>query len=62
MQKFQLKQQVAIAASGETGEVVGRAEYAGSEPTYLLRYKAADGRAVEQWWNESALTDEFAPG
>lgn len=55
MQKFELKQQVTIAASGETGEVIGRAEYAASESTYLVRYKAADGRAVESWWNESAL-------
>jgi len=53
--KFQLKQNVTIKASGETGEIIGRAEYACSEPNYLIRYKAADGRAVEAWWIESAL-------
>lgn len=53
--KFELKQTVTIAASGERGEVIGRAEYVTSEPQYLLRYKCADGRAVESWWAESAL-------
>ena len=54
--KFELKQNVTISASGEQGQVVARAEYATAEPSYLLRYKCADGRAVEQWWAESALT------
>ena len=53
--KYELKQNVTIATSGEQGEVIARAEYATSEPSYLLRYKCADGRAVESWWSESAL-------
>lgn len=53
---FDLKAQVVIKASGETGQVLGRAEYATSEPSYFLRYRAADGRAVEAWWAESALS------
>lgn len=53
--KFVLNQEVSIAASGESGIVIGRAEYANSENSYLLRYRAADGRAVETWWQESAL-------
>ena len=53
--KYQMKQTVTIAASGESGEVIGRAEYAHSESSYLVRYKCADGRAVESWWPESAL-------
>lgn len=53
--KYQLKQIVKIAASGEEGEVIGRAEYAHCEPSYYIRYKRADGCAVEQWWSESAL-------
>lgn len=55
--KFNLNAHVSIAASGEAGEVVARAEYAAAENGYLVRYKAADGRAVEAWWGESALTD-----
>lgn len=54
--KFQLQQTVTITASGEQGEIIGRAEYTTSEPSYLIRYKCADGRAVESWWNESALS------
>lgn len=54
-QKFNLKQQVSIIASGEVGEIVGRAEYTTAEPTYLIRYKSTDGRAVENWWTESAI-------
>jgi hypothetical protein len=53
--KFALKQKVTLAASGESGEVIGRAEYTNDEPRYLVRYKAADGRCVENWWPESAL-------
>lgn len=54
--KFSLGDKVAIVASGETGEVVGRAEYADSSNQYYIRYKAGDGRATESWWSESALT------
>jgi len=52
---YLLGDQVCIVASGEHGEVIGRAEYSNDENTYYIRYKAADGRAVESWWNESAL-------
>lgn len=54
--KFKLQHEVTIQASGEKGTIIGRAEYTGSEPHYQLRYKAADGRAVESWWAESALS------
>lgn len=53
--KYELQQIVTITASGERGEVIGRAEYTLAEPCYLLRYQCADGRAVEMWWSESAL-------
>lgn len=55
MFKFELGTRVAITASEEVGEVIGRAEYQLGEDAYLLRYKAADGRAVDAWWSESAL-------
>ncbi|CAB3962246.1 MULTISPECIES: hypothetical protein [Burkholderia] len=53
--KYAIGSDVTIAASGENGEVVGRAEYAASENSYLVRYRSADGRAMECWWSESAL-------
>lgn len=53
--KFELQQLVEITASSEQGTVIGRAEYATSEDSYLIRYQAADGRATEAWWSESAL-------
>jgi hypothetical protein len=52
---FQLNEPVVIKASRESGEVIGRADYVASENAYLIRYKAADGRATDQWWGESAL-------
>lgn len=52
---FSLGQNISITASGETGTVIGRAEYATSENTYLIRYKAANGLATEAWWQESAI-------
>lgn len=47
-------------SSGEQGEVLGRAEYAHSEPTYMVRFKAADGRAGQEWWEESVLVPRAA--
>jgi hypothetical protein len=53
--QFELNNEVTITASGESGTIIGRAEYSASSPQYLVRYKAADGRAVEAWWNEDAI-------
>lgn len=55
MFKFKLGSTVVIAVSGESGDVIGRAEYDTGNLQYLVRYKCADGRAVEQWWDEVAL-------
>jgi len=54
--QFQLGDEVSIAVSGERGSIVARAEYATGVRSYLVRYKAGDGRAVENWWHEDALT------
>lgn len=53
--QFELDQDVRLELSGENGEVIGRAEYVNKDPQYLVRYKAADGRQVEAWWDEDAL-------
>jgi len=53
--QHQLNTAVTITASGEQGTIIGRAEYVNAEPSYLVRYKCADGRAVENWWTESAI-------
>lgn len=53
--KFSMQQRVTIEITGESGVVIGRAEYSMTEPSYYLRYQAADGRATEEWWAESAL-------
>lgn len=55
--RFNLNQQVAIVASAESGQVIGRAQYATGQDQYFVRYRAADGRAVESWWGEDALTE-----
>lgn len=52
---FELRQVVQISETEETGTVHARSESTYSEPQYLVRYKAADGRATEQWWSENAL-------
>lgn len=53
--KFNLGEPVRIFKGQEQGEVIARAEYATAEPSYYIRYIAADGRATEAWWAESAL-------
>lgn len=55
--KYDLKSRVKLNESEEHGEIVGRAEYAYTENTYLIRYKAGDERQVETWWGESTLSD-----
>lgn len=52
---YELRQAVKLAESGEMGTVVGRAEYTNSRNGYFIRYRAADGRQVEQWWPEDSL-------
>ncbi|KAA8727579.1 hypothetical protein F4W05_13255 [Ewingella americana] len=53
--KFELAAQVAILISGEAGHVKARAEYVTNANAYLVHYKAADGRAVDSWFDESEL-------
>lgn len=53
--KFNLGDKVMITTSGETGEVIGRAEFTSGNPQFQVRYLAADGRATECWWSDAAL-------
>lgn len=55
MFKFELGQEVALNLSVERGFVRGRAQYEHGENSYYIVYKAADGRMVEAWWQESLL-------
>ena len=61
MQKFafELGDQVELS-SGEKGVVVARAEYMESEPSYYIRYVAADGRLTECWWSGKAIKEKAA--
>lgn len=54
--KFNLGDLVHINVSNEVGEVIGRADYLDSNNQYQIRYQAGDGRAVEAWWTESAIS------
>lgn len=53
--KFERDSRVKLVESGEEGVVIGRSEYSFAENSYLVRYKAGDGRQVQTWWDESAL-------
>lgn len=48
---------VMISVSGEVGEIIGRAEREYDLHEYLVRYKDANGCAVERWWNENAIEE-----
>lgn len=56
--EFSIGENVEIEVSGEKGVIIGRAEYLSSENQYYIRYKAADGRATESWWNADALKSD----
>ncbi|ELV7527156.1 hypothetical protein QMU90_000927 [Edwardsiella ictaluri] len=63
--KFGLSQMVNVRVSDEFGEVRGRAQYANTENQYYIHYRAADGRAVSAWFDESllvAVEDDRHPG
>ncbi|MGO2975944.1 MULTISPECIES: hypothetical protein [Hafniaceae] len=53
--KFEISQLVMLIVSDESGEVKGRAEYSTHENAYFVHYRAADGRAVSAWVDESNL-------
>ncbi len=57
MFKFELGQQVSIKASGEKGTVEACAKYISSGNSYYIHYRAADGRAVTQWFEERHIED-----
>lgn len=52
---YSLGQNVKLVASEEKGVIIGRAEYASMSDCYLVRYKAGDGRQVENWWSVDAM-------
>jgi hypothetical protein len=52
--EFAMNQKVTLL-SGERGHIIGRAEYQHSCPSFLVRYKAGDGRLVESWWVADAM-------
>lgn len=53
---LELGDPVVISASGEPGEVVGRAEYAKGEPTYHVEYRRPDGVYATAWFRADQLT------
>ncbi|MDE1488823.1 hypothetical protein KKI90_20570 [Xenorhabdus bovienii] len=54
--KHELGQKVWVAISGETGHIKARAEYTHGINHYLIHYQAADGRAVDAWFEEGELS------
>lgn len=53
--KFELRDRVVITVSDEVGEVIARSDSLRASDQYLVRYKDATGKAVEQWWDADAL-------
>ena len=63
--KLDLNQFVELSISGEMGHIKSRAESINHCNQYLVHYKAADGRAVENWFDEddvTAVEDDDHPG
>ena len=55
MFKFELRQKVSIAISGEEGIIKGRADYANAEDGYFVHYRSADGCASDKWFTADEL-------
>jgi len=58
---FELAAKVVVLISGEAGQIKARAEYVNHANAYLIHYKAADGRAVDSWFDEDEI-QAFAVG
>lgn len=58
---FALGEAVELVVSGERGVVIARAQYHDSGDSYLVHYKAANGCATTQWFNEDYLELFFEP-
>lgn len=54
--KFNLRDQVTISSSNETGEVRARSDNTSGESQYRVAYRNAQGVATEAWWCEDQLT------
>lgn len=54
--KHELGQVVKVTISGEEGHIKARAEYTNMCNQYLIHYLAADGRAVDAWFEEGELS------
>ena len=52
---FGLRQRVRLTESGEEGIIIARMDDAEAVSKYHIRYRAADGRQVEDWWSEATL-------
>lgn len=57
---FRLLQAVYLTLSGESGHVIGRAEYSHGTAQYYVRYLSADGRQCEGWFGDDALVSNEA--
>ena len=54
--KYVLGQTVQVTISKEKGYIKARAEYKNISNQYLIHYLAADGRAVDAWFEEGDLS------
>jgi hypothetical protein len=52
---MEINQNVQLALSGELGVIIGKATYRDLPDSYLVRYVAADGRQVQDWFENSAI-------
>lgn len=55
---FNLGDAVALTMSKEAGVVIGRAEYEATADQFYVRYVAADGRQVRDWFGAEELSKQ----
>jgi len=53
--KFELEERVSMVESGESGMVIGTAEFMFSEEQYQIRYCNGQACQIEAWFAESGL-------
>ena len=56
--EYEIGDRVCLKETNESGEIIGRAQYEMYPNSYLIRYKAADGRQVTFWWDVDSIDEK----
>ena len=54
---YNLGTPVKLTQSGESGTIIGRAEFTNSDEQYFVRYVDGNGCLIQKWWPHDAIAE-----